>query len=141
MVHKACSLRHKPALIQHDKIGDTTNVESRSQLGITLRVDLDDDGVARHPHRHACDLGRRHAAGSAPVCPEVYEYRNPRVMHDVVELLRIDFHRLINRPKRSLAGSAPAAIRNVPCWNSVLSRTRLARPDNAYKAPLSPLKL
>src|SRR5215831_15355450 len=141
MIHKACSLHDRPALVKHSEVRNSSNVEACGKIRIALRVDLEDDGPARHIRRHACDLGRRHAAGAAPFCPEVYEHRNSRVTHDFVELLGIDLRRLIDGREHSLTRPAPARIRKVLCRHTVLSLTRLARPHNAYNAPLSPLQL
>src|SRR5262249_27375251 len=78
-------------------------------------------------------LRRSHAARSAPFCPEIRKYRNPRILHDFIKLLAVNLQWFVNWRERSFACAAPAGIGEVSWRNAVFAITRFACPNNAHK--------
>src|SRR5215475_9072425 len=132
MVHHACSLNYRAALVKHCEVRDPTDIESSRQLGIALGIYLDDDGTASHVCGRPLYLGRRQAAGTAPFCPEIRKHWNPGVLHDFIELIGINFQGFIRRRNGGFAHAAPAGIGKVSSWYAVLTITCPARPNNAH---------
>jgi hypothetical protein len=95
MVYQPRLLCDQAALVEDSKIGNAADVESRCQLRVTLGIHLDDDGPPSHLCGRASDLWGRGTTGAAPSSPEIHQYGDARVFDNVVELLPINFERLI----------------------------------------------
>src|SRR5262245_2546293 len=132
MVYHPRLLNHGTALVEDRKIGNAAHVESGRELGMAVRVHLDDHGLAGHVRGRAGNLRRCHLTGRAPFRPEVDQYGNARVLHDVVELLRVNLERFVHRRQRSLARAAAAAIGQVVCRGAVLAPASFANSNHGY---------
>jgi hypothetical protein len=70
---------------KNDEIGYATHVVTRGNLGVFLRINLEHDSLASHVSRRARDFRGGHAAGSAPVRPEIDEYGDLSIPNDLIE--------------------------------------------------------
>ena len=70
---------------KNDEIRYATHVVTRSNLRVFLRIDLEDDSFAGHVSGRAGDFRGGHAAGSAPIRPEVDEYGDMSIPNDLIE--------------------------------------------------------
>ena len=133
MVDDTSLLIYRTASIQNDEIRYAADVESIRELGIALRVDFEDDGMTRHVRSSASDLWRRHAARPTPCSPEIYEYRNSRVIDDFIKQGRIGFERLIDWRQGGFTSSAAPCVCEMRRGNSILLATSLANSNGRHK--------
>ena len=90
------------------KFGMPLHAEALGQLRVRLRVDLQHHRLARHVRRRLCDLGRGHAAGSAPGRPEVDQHRHRRLPVISSKSAASASMRLAHRRQLGLARAAAA---------------------------------
>src|SRR6516164_637489 len=126
MVDHARLLLHQPPSGKDSKVGNSTHLVASGQLRIALRIDLQHNGPSCHVYSGTLHFGSCHAARPAPGRPEVDQHGNAGLANDFVELLRIDFQRLVYRRYRSLARAAAAGISQMFGGYPVLSSTDVA---------------
>jgi hypothetical protein len=78
-------LRYDATIREDDKIGNATNIEAPSNLGIFFRVDFQHDSLAGHVSGGSLHFRSSGAARPAPICPEVYEYGHRGILNDFIE--------------------------------------------------------
>jgi hypothetical protein len=137
MIDGAGLLEHWASLGEDDEVWDTTHVEARSELGVTLRVDLEDDRLAGHVCGDALDLWGNHAAGAAPRRPKVHEHGDAGVGGDVVEARGIDLEWFGERRQLGLAGAATTRVREVLGRDAVGDSTGGADAEHASNVSIA----
>src|SRR5271156_3721416 len=73
-----------------------------------------------HLRRGADNMRRSHAAGAAPLRPEVDEHRRLGVLKNFVEERGVGGDRFVHRRKRLFAGPASSRICKMRGWDPVL---------------------
>ena len=106
VAYHAGLLRDRAPPGKNDEIGYATHVVTRGNLGVFLRIDLEHDGFAGHVSRRARDFRGGHAAGSAPIRPEIDEYGNLSIPNDLIEQCFIGCQGFSDGRQGHLTGSA-----------------------------------
>ena len=96
MVHYARLLHYQAASGKYGKVRNSPHLVASRQLRIALRVNLQHNGSSRHFRSRPLNFGGRYATRAAPGGPEVDQHRNTSLANDLIELLNIDFHRLVD---------------------------------------------
>jgi hypothetical protein len=131
-VDQACLLKLKVAAGEYGEVGNALHVVARGELGELLCIDLKDDGLAGEIARDLGDMGRRHAAGTAPGRPEIDEDGNFAVADDFVELLRCDGEGIGDGREWRLAGAAASCIGEVVRRDSIRLSAGWAISDDGH---------
>jgi hypothetical protein len=109
---------------------------------VLLGVYFEDDGVASHVGGGAGDFGCGHAAGTAPVCPEIDQNRDGCGLCDLVEEFGVDLDGLVDGRERVFALAATAGVSQMFCSDAVFAATVFAGADDGHgKAPVFPTTL
>lgn len=87
-------LELEPAVGEDSEIGDALDTVTGSEIGVAFGIDLEDDGAAGELAGGLGDVGRSHAAGSAPGGPEIDEDRDFALADNLIEFGGVDFYRL-----------------------------------------------
>jgi len=99
--------------------------KARGDLGKSLGVDLRDDELTTTRAGELRELGRERLTRSTPRGPEVDEYRDRRVLHQLVEVDTAPHRdRVVERQERTLARGALRAVSDAGRGNSIELRTR-----------------
>src|SRR4029077_20212525 len=135
-------LRYWSTGIEDDKVRYAANIEAGRQLGIALRVNLDDDGTASHIRCCAGDFRCGHLTRTTPCRPEIDQYGDACVLRDFVELLEVDFQRFVHRRQRGLTCSATPGFSKMFCRNPIFLPAALAGSHKRHlRSPSSPTQL
>jgi hypothetical protein len=109
---------------------------------ILLGVYLEDDGLAGHVGGGAGDFRGGHAAGTAPVGPEVDQNGNGCGLSDFVEELGVDGKGFVDGREGIFAFAAAAGVCQMFCSDAVFAATVFAGADDGHgKAPVFPTTL
>src|SRR5205085_7149139 len=98
------------AVLEEDERRDALDAVALRDLRVVVNVELDDRGAARVLLRDGLDRRRKHAAGRAPLRPEVHEHgavglQNVRLETIVTHFLDVFTHALKSPPIASMTGS------------------------------------
>ena len=96
MVYYARLLLYQAASRKDGKVRNSPHLVAVRQLRIALRVHLQHNGSSPHFRSGPLNFGGRYATRAAPGGPEVDQHRNASLANDLIELLNIDFHRLVD---------------------------------------------
>lgn len=83
--YQARLLHHHAATEKHDKVGDPTDIETPSQLGVFFRIHFYHHRLASHVRGRAQNFRGGSVAWPAPLRPEIHEHRNANTLNDFVE--------------------------------------------------------
>lgn len=106
--------------VEDGEVGDATDVVAGGELRVLLGVDLEDEGAAGGVGGGLLDLGGGHAAGAAPVGPEVDEDGDAGVLDDLVEERGVGGDGLVDGRERVFAVAASAGVGEVVGRDTVL---------------------
>src|SRR5512146_1625650 len=123
MADNAGLLRDHAAIPEDEKVRNPAHIESACKIGVTFRIDFQNDGPACHVRCSPCNLGRGHAAWPAPRRPEVDQHRHARMLSDFLEQLRISLQRLCQRWQCGLAGATSPAFAEMLRRHPILPST------------------
>ena len=96
MVHYARLLLYQATFGKDGKVRNSPHLVAGRQLRIALRVNLQHNSSSRHFRGGPLNFGSRYATRAAPGGPEVDQHRNASLANDLIELLNIDYHRLVD---------------------------------------------
>jgi hypothetical protein len=133
MAYKPRLLRDKPSTAKDGKVRNAANVVTSRELRVLFCVHFQDKGTTCHMGCGACDLGSRHFAGTAPVCPEVYENRYTSVLHDLIEELSVDRKRLVYGSKIVFAGTTTTGVGEMVGGDTVFLTTVWTASDKRHE--------
>ncbi len=110
VAYEACLLVDKLSSAKHEEIGDAADIVAGGELWMFVGVDFENDGLAGEVGGGAGDFRRSHAAGAAPVGPEIDEHGDACVLEDVVEEPGVGGDGLADRRQCVLAGASAACV-------------------------------
>jgi len=126
MIDQSGLLVHKASTGKNREVWDTSNVIASRQLGMRLRIDFENNGLAGQVCGGACHFWGGHTARAAPCCPKIDQDRHTCVLNDIVEKLGIRRQRLIERWNRILTIAAAAGIGKMMRGNAIVAATVFA---------------
>src|SRR5678815_416805 len=110
MADESSLLGDEFAGVEDGKVRDSAHVVPSGEFVVLLGVDLEDEGTALRVDRGLFDLGGGHAAGTAPLGPEVHEDRNAGILDDLVEQGSVGGDRLVDGSELVFAVAAAASV-------------------------------
>jgi hypothetical protein len=128
-------LEDRAAAREHDEVGYAADLKARRELGVSVRIDFQDQRLARHIGGGACYFGRGGAAGTAPFSPEVDQDWYFGILDDVVEESRIDREWRIQGWKWIFAGAAAPGVGEVFGGDAIFLIAMSARADDWHGIP------
>jgi hypothetical protein len=120
---------------KNDEIGYATHVVTRGNLGVLLRIDLEHDSLAGHVCGRARDFRGGHAAGSAPIRPEIDEYGDLSIPNDLIEQCVIGCQGFSDGRQGHLTGSATARAGKILGRDAVFLSAIGADADDRHVGP------
>lgn len=128
--HESRVFEHCRPTMENHEMGNSHNPVARRQLRITIRVDFEDDGLARKALRDFRHFRRSLSARTAPRCPEVHQNRHSCLTHNFLERCRVHFDGLGYRWERSPAGSTAPLVGKVLCRYPIATPTLCTSSDH-----------
>ena len=122
--------RDHGALAEDHEVRNGSYSESGAQGRLCFRIDLQDQGSARHLAREVAYQRCGRSTRAAPRCPEVDEHGHPRSCDDVSKGGLVHVQWLTDRRQRRLAGPASNDVGQVPSLNPVLRSAGWAGSDH-----------
>ena len=110
VAYEAGLLVHELSIVQDEEIGDAANVVAGGQIMVLIGIHFEHDSLPGKVGGGTGDFGGGHAAGSAPISPEIDEHGDAGVLQDLVEERRVGGEGLIDGRQRVLAGAAAACV-------------------------------
>jgi hypothetical protein len=135
VTYQAGLLEHHAATRKHDEIWYATNIEARSKLRISLRIDFYHDRLASHVCGRARDFRSGSVTWPAPLRPEIHEHGHAGILDDFIEQRIVDGERFGNGRQGRLTFSARTGARKIFGWNAVLLAAVAAGRDDRHMSP------
>ena len=113
MINKSGLLLDELSSGEDGEVRDATYRETCGELLVLIGVDLEDEGLTRHVLCGARDLWSGGATWAAPVCPEIDQDGNARVLDDFVEECSVHLQGFVEWRQRRFACTATTGVRQV----------------------------
>lgn len=137
VIYHAGLLRHQATTGENRKVRDAPNIEACRECRIFLRIHFQHHRFARHLRRGASHFRGSHAAGSAPVRPEIDKHRNRYIIDNFIEYGFVHRQGLGERRQRRFTLSATARAGQIFCWDTVVLAAMVAGAHYRQERPPS----